>query len=107
MSILFKSKGDDQEIKSIKRRDWFLLRSNGAVYRRKQNRTVEKVENTQESIGEHEHKQNRSCYRTRDIHRNTCDILTQSVVQREIVGSGRFGCCWLVPKKRGQKGHFW
>jgi hypothetical protein len=39
--------------------------SNGAVYdRRKQNRTVENVENTRASIGEQKHKQNRSCYRT-------------------------------------------
>jgi hypothetical protein len=31
-------------------------------------------------------------------HRNTCDTPTRFVVQREIVGSGRFRCCWLVPK---------
>ena len=33
-------------------------------------------------------------------YRNTCDTLTRFVVQKEIVGSGRFRDCWLVPKNR-------
>ncbi len=27
------------------------------------------------------------------------------LVQREIVGSGRFKDCWLVPRKQGEEGH--
>jgi hypothetical protein len=36
-------------------------------------------------------------------HTNTCDIMTRFVVQREIVGSVRPRCCWLVPKNRDRE----
>ena len=45
--------------------------------------------NRKEVVTEHAH-----------TYRNTCDTLTRFVVQKEIVGSGRFRDCWLVPKNR-------
>ncbi len=48
----------------------------------------------------------RSCDRTRACTQK-CKRLTNtvsnSVAQREIVGSGRFRCCWLVQKNRDRK----
>ena len=36
-------------------------------------------------------------------HRNACDTPTRFVVQREIVGRGRFRCCWRVPINRDRE----
>ncbi len=59
--------------------------SNGTVHKRKQNRTVEKVENTRQSTGENKHKQ--VVTEHAHTHSNACDTLT------------RFVADWLTKRK--------